>query len=118
LSADAELKTRRKHSIELVESEKLKLEIHTQLGDAGKINRQLNIDPENAIGYRAEIKENKRGKISEKEKLREFGGRRGKGKVTAASLGFEDRKDKRSKDDENVDFFFGLLGRDVNGYGS
>ena len=118
LSANAELKTRRKHNIKAVESEELKLEIHTQLCDDAEINRQSHTDQENAIGYRAEIKKNKKGKVTEKERFREFGGRRGKGKATAASTGFETNKDKRTKDEENVDLFFGLLGRNVNGYGS
>ncbi len=115
-SASAELKTRRKHSIKAVESEELKLEIHTQLGDDAEINRQSQTDQEKAIGYRAEIKKNKKGKVSEKERFREFGGRRGKGKATAASTGFETNKDKRSKDVDKLDLFFELLGRDANGY--
>jgi len=115
-SANAELKTRRKHNIKAVESEELKLEIHTQLGDDAEINRQSQTDQEKAIGYRAEIKKNKKGKVSEKERFREFGGRRGKGKATAASTGFETKKDKRSKDVDKLDLFFGLLGRDANGY--
>ncbi|MGI9443530.1 MAG: hypothetical protein ACR2N1_13750 [Rubripirellula sp.] len=115
-SANAELKTRRKHNIKAVESEELKLEIHTQLGDDAEINRQSQTDQEKAIGYRAEIKKNKKGKISEKERFREFGGRRGKGKATAASTGFETNKDKRSKDVDKLDLFFELLGRDANGY--
>ena len=115
-SANAELKTRRKHNIEAVESEELKLEIHTQLGDDAEINRQSHTDQENAIGYRAEIKKNKKGKVTEKERFREFGGRRGKGKATAASTGFETNKDKRSKDEDKLDLFFELLGRDANGY--
>jgi hypothetical protein len=118
LSAEAELKTRRKHNIEPVESEELKLEIHTQLGDDAEINRQSHTDQENAIGYRAEIKKNKKGKVTEKERFREFGGRREKGKATAASTGFETNKDKRSKDEDKIDWFFELLGRDVKGYKS
>lgn len=115
-SANAELKTRRKHNIKAVVSEELKLEIHTQLGDDAEINRQSQTDQEKAIGYRAEIKKNKKGKVTEKEKFREFGGRRGKGKATAASTGFETNKDKRSKDEDKLDLFFELLGRDANGY--
>ena len=117
-SANAEVKTRRKHDIGVLETEALNLEIHTQLQNDAQINRELLTDPENAIGYRAELKINKKGRVSEKEKFREFGGRRGNGKATAASIGFETKKEKRTKDYENVDLFFGLLGRDVNGYGS
>ena len=118
LSADAELNTRHQHEIELLESEELKLKIHTKLGDAAEISRKMHSDPESGIGYRAVLKEDKRGRVSAKEKFREFGQGRKKGKATASSVGFETDKDRRKKNEDNVDLIFQLIGRDIDGYKS
>lgn len=118
LSADAELNTRHQHEIELLESEELKLKIHTKLGDAAEISRKMHSDPESAIGYRAVLKEDKRGRVSAKEKFREFEQGRKKGKATASSVGFETDKDRRKKNEDNVDLIFQLIGRDIDGYKS
>ena len=118
LSADAELNTRHQHEIGLFGIRRIETQDSYQTGRYAEISRKMHSDPESAIGYRAVLKEDKRGRVSAKEKFREFEQGRKKGKATASSVGFETDKDRRKENEDNIDLIFQLIGRDIDGYKS
>ena len=107
--AETVFRSKRKQDIRMEETEELKLVIQTQLADEAEINRELNRDPKDAIGYRAELTR-KRGKVSSKEKYFAFDGSSGKGNSNGGGSDSGSDKKNSKKDKGNVDSFFGALG--------